>query len=231
MENVQQFFRHLITNLGQYAALAGTLLTVLGAAASTKLFSRWIGQIPGSKIEIRDRVVGDAVSTDSVSERTSIALDSAPVIVKKTPAQATRNQAIFRLNEAKQVMTSQEGVAKAAKISNNLLIVGQYIIGGVLASSFVQESLTPKWVGSLGVLVLIASLVKQQFHPDLNAGDARKKASQLKALIRTSEDQLAILNAKMASGEDHSDAIIALLTQITQKLNEIEHPEELESKQ
>lgn len=41
--------------------------------------------------------------------------------------------------------------------------MSQYIIGGVLASSFVQGLLNPPWVGVLGVLVLVASLFKQQF--------------------------------------------------------------------
>jgi hypothetical protein len=98
----------------------------------------------------------------------------------------------------------------------------------VLASSFVQESLKPKWVGVFGVVVLIASLFKQQFHPEINAENARKNASKLQALVRSSEDQLAVLDAKIASGQDHSDAMIALLTQITQRLTEIENPEAIE---
>ena len=113
----------------------------------------------------------------------------------------------------------------ASKRASGLLTTAQYIFGGVLASSFIQESLTPKWVGGLGVLVLIASLVRQQFHPEINAADAHKKASQLEALIRSSEDQLAILDAKIAAGQDHTDAMIGLMTQITQSLTEIENPE------
>lgn len=201
------------------AALVGTiaavLATVLGAASSIgiKLFSPWF-------IPKRDR---------AASQR-STAFDSVPVIVKKTASEVARRQVVVRLNEARLARDAQKGTAKVATISNNALTTAQYVIGGVLASSFVQESLTAKWVGVLGVLVLIASLVKQQFHPELNAEDARKKSSRLQALIRISEDALAILDAKMASGEDRSDAINALLTQITQKLNEIENPEALESK-
>jgi hypothetical protein len=115
-------------------------------------------------------------------------------------------------------------------VSSNSLIVAQYIIGGVLATSFVQESLKPKWIGAMGVVVLIASLFRQQFHPEINAQEARAKASRLKALVRASEDQLAILDAKIASGQDHSDAMIALLTQIRERLTEIEDPEAIDSK-
>ena len=96
----------------------------------------------------------------------------------------------------------------------------------MLASSFVQESLTPKWVGVFGVLVLVASLIREQFHPETSSKDARKKAFELLSLQRASEDQLAILDAKSATGQDHSDAMIALLTQVTQRLSEIENPED-----
>lgn len=48
-------------------------------------------------------------------------------------------------------------------------------------------------VGFLGVLVLIASLIKQHFHPDATARDATQKVGKLKALIRSAEDQLAEL--------------------------------------
>jgi cell division septum initiation protein DivIVA len=82
----------------------------------------------------------------------------------------------------------------------------------------------------MGVVVLIASLFRQQFHPEINAQEARAKASRLKALVRASEDQLAILDAKIASGQDHSDAMIALLTQIRGRLTEIEDPEAIDSK-
>jgi hypothetical protein len=107
------------------------------------------------------------------------------------------------------VNTFRIGQDKKARISawsSNLLTVAQYVIGGVLASSFVQESLTPKWVGALGVLVLVASLFKQQFHPEIDAEQARKKSAQSVALVRSTEDRLAILDAKTASGQDHSDA-------------------------
>jgi hypothetical protein len=239
MDTVEQFSRHVIANLKEYASLAGVLLTILGAASSlgANVLGEWLSRISLREHTVLGQQVGaDASSAgrqrtaDSASDGRSVAYDSAPVIAKKTAAQVARDQILVRLNEVTLAVRAQEGTAKAARISNILLTVGQYVIGGVLASSFVQESLSPKWVGLLGVLVLIASLVKQQFHPELNAEDARKKASQLKALIRTSEDQLAILDAKMASGKDHSDALIALLTQITRRLNEIEYPEALESK-
>lgn len=152
-----------------------------------------------------------------------IGLTDGPKYISPTsPSDVARNQVIFRLNEVKLLNHEVKTSAKTAKISSNLLTVGQYVVGGVLASSFVQEALTPKLVGALGVLVLVASLVKQQFHPDLTAADSGRKALQFKALIRTSEDQLVTLDAKIAAGENHTDALITLLNRITETLNEIE---------
>jgi hypothetical protein len=212
---MMEFLRHFFQNSSSYFTIAATLALALGSAASigAKLF--------GELLTRKDRVV---------SRGRSIALDSAPSSVKENAVVVARRQVVVRLNEVRVARDAQEGSARVARISNNALTVAQYVIGGVLASSFVQESLTPKWVGFLGVLVLIASLVKQQFHPELNAEDARKKALRLKALIRISEDELAVIGAKMASGDDHSDAMIALLNRITQQLNEIENPATSDSK-
>jgi hypothetical protein len=152
-------------------------------------------------------------------------LDSASETIRKSPSQVARLHIEARLKEAEFSQKEQQRESKSSKTTSTLLVIGQYIIGGVLASSFIQESLTPKLVGCLGVVVLIASLFRQQFHPEINAEDARKKASQLKALIRFSEDQLSILDAQIAAGQDHTDAMIALMSQITQRLTEIESPE------
>lgn len=207
-------------NLGKYGTIASAIATAAGAIFASKTMMELLEKSFGLRRE------KEALATG----RRQRVRDSAYAGTTIPPSQIARERAITRLDEAKQAMTSKRGSERIARISSNLLTVGQYIIGGVLASSFVQESLSPKSVGLLGILVLIASLVKQQFHPELNAENARKKTSQLQALIRTSEDQLTILDAKIASGQDHSDAMIALLTQITQRLNEIENPEAIESK-
>jgi hypothetical protein len=145
-----------------------------------------------------------------------------------TPSQVARQRALARIQEAREALHKQLSAEKWSRISGNLLTVGQYIIGGLLASSFVQESLSPKLVGFLGVLVLLASLLKQHFRPEVSAENASKKAVRLRALIRMSEDQITILDAKIASGQDHTDAMISLLTRITDRLTEIETPDAIE---
>jgi len=243
MESITDLFSHFFRNIDKYAIGASLLATTAGATASigAKSISTWLAHRPlGRELEVavlRGRDLHQAAgaydkgqaTTDLTTITSWKTRDSAAVLLPKTPSQVAREQVVIRLNEAKTAMTEQRGAAKVAKISSNLLTIGQFIVGGVLASSFVQEALTPKWVGGLGVLVLVASLFKQQFHPELNAEEARKKSSRLQALIRFSEDQLAIIDAKMTSGQDHSDAMISLMTQITQTLTEIENPEALES--
>jgi len=219
MEMPTEFARNIFEYLNKYGAIASAILTLAGAIFASRSTMAWLEK------SLTFRRESEVFATSS---RYSVR-DNAYAGSTVSPSQVARQRAITRLDEAKQAMTSGRSSERIARISSNLLTVGQYIIGGVLASSFVQESLSPKAVGLLGVLVLIASLVKQQFHPELNAEKAGRKISQLKALIRISEDQLTILDAKIASGQDHSDAMIALLTQITQRLNEIENPETNES--
>lgn len=146
------------------------------------------------------------------------------------PSQVAKERAVARIEEAKRALRNEVSSAKWSRISSNSLTVGQYIIGGLLASSFVQEALSRKLVGSLGLLVLLASLIKQHFHPELSAEQATKKAAQLKSLVRVSEDQLAILDARIASGQDHTDAMVSLLMRITERLTEIETPEVVEQR-
>jgi hypothetical protein len=145
----------------------------------------------------------------------------------KSPSFVARNRVVARITEATNYRAEQIRSAKWSKRSSHLLIIAQYIIGAVIASSFIQQSLNPKWVGALGVVVLIASSFRDKFHPELNADASKRKAAKAQALIRSSEDQLAILDAKIGGGQVHTDAMIALMTHITRTLSEIENPEAL----
>jgi hypothetical protein len=109
--------------------------------------------------------------------------------------------------------------------SGHLLTFGQYVIGGVLASSFVQQALTPAAVGFLGVLVLLASLIKQQFHPDVRASQAAQTVSKLRALIRYAEDRVAELTTTdQASSADYH----ALVRKVSEESIRIEAREDNE---
>ena len=96
----------------------------------------------------------------------------------------------------------ESSITRWSSISANLLVRGQYVVRGLLASSFVKESLSsPKLVGFLGVLVLLASLIKQYFHPEISTENARRKATKLKAMIRD-KNALYVLVASFISLTD-----------------------------
>jgi hypothetical protein len=230
-----EILQHLLTteNIKKYAILISVLLTLGGAVSSVlanklndlilQLFKRLVGVATGESQRTRHEYSTRLTKPGGVSPT------GAPV-AQVTPVQVARERAVKRLEDASEAMDSQRTASTIARWSSHSLTVAQYVIGGVLASSFIQESLSPKLVGGMGVLVLIASLFKQQFHPEINAEFARKKASQLQGFIRMSEDQLTILDAKIAAGQDHTDAMIGLLTQITKRLTEIENPEAFETR-
>lgn len=207
----------------------GFLVSITALLASTiaSILARHFADLFETFRELRKVTVG-AGSTKRHRTHDS-AFKGAPAAQPPSPSEVATDRALSRIDEAKKAMAQQKSARRWSTISANLLTVSQYVIGGVLASSFVQEALSTRIVGLLGVLVLIASLIKQHFHPELSAANSQKKHAQLKALIRTSEDQLTILDAKILTGQDHTDAMIALLTSITQRLTEIENPEAFES--
>ena len=61
-----------------------------------------------------------------------------------SPSSVVRGGVLVRIKEATTSREQQLSTQKWSKLAADLLTVAQYIIGGVLASSFVQESLTPK---------------------------------------------------------------------------------------
>jgi hypothetical protein len=104
---------------------------------------------------------------------------------------------------------------------SGLLIIGQYIVGGLLASSFVQQSLSPALVGALGVLVLLSSLIYQHFRPDIRLRGALGRALRLEALSREAEDDLFAIEAHDPSAL----TIFAFRKKISRALTEIAESE------
>ena len=101
-----------------------------------------------------------------------------------------------RLDEARGYLRRQETMAKWNCRAAASLTFSQYIVGGILATSFVQEALPKEVVGFLGLLVLIASLVHHRYRPDIYSRGARERAVQLRALIRTAEDALYAIHSR-----------------------------------
>ena len=126
-----------------------------------------------------------------------------------------------RLWQARSELNRQEGIATWQGRSATALTFSQYIIGGVLATSFIQETMSSGVVGFLGLLVLISSLLHQHFRPDLQRRSARERVISLRHLIRSAEDDLfAISNGKL-----EPDSIHGIRANITHGLSEIEKAE------
>ena len=126
-----------------------------------------------------------------------------------------------RLVEARSVLRRQERVMAWDTRSMNALTFSQYIIGGVLASSFVQTQLSKETIGLLGVLVLVSSLIHQKYRPDTKRRNSAQRVAQLRALIRWGED--AIFKAHR-NGED-SSAVFPVRQRITEGIGQVEAAE------
>ena len=111
-------------------------------------------------------------------------------IVEEEKAPIIDFEADTRLAEARYALGRQETSARWNKWSMHSLVFGQYIVGGVLATSFIQSALSKETVGVLGLLVLVSSLIHQRFRPDLQYRNAKERASLLRVLIRKAEDEI-----------------------------------------
>ena len=101
-----------------------------------------------------------------------------------------------RVVEALKQRERNRVIAKWFGIMNGLLIFSQFVIGGLLASSFVQETVPAKVVGSFGLLVLFATLLHKHYRPDLVARGAQRRALALQLVIHRAENDLYALKAK-----------------------------------
>lgn len=126
-----------------------------------------------------------------------------------------------RLSEARRELERQESIARWNARADGSLVFGQYIIGGVLASSFVQQSLLAHVIGILGVLVLLSSLIRQRYRPDLQAQGARHRIFSLRTLIREVEDDLFALR----NGQENAPSIYQVRQKVSSGLSKIEETE------
>jgi hypothetical protein len=102
-----------------------------------------------------------------------------------------------RLQEARQALAQQGALATKHRIAGLILLFGQYIFGGLLASSFMQDMMSKQMMGVLGLFVLASSLVRQHYNPEIHCIAANQRAARLRALIRETED--GILSAREGS--------------------------------
>lgn len=224
---ITNWLSHILDNYANVASLASALLAIVGGLSSVfaTRFAYRYSLLKGRSLALAEDNLN--AKDQGVFVGYHVTRDSAENIPAYTIA---RQRVRERVNEANEALNGQKSVAWWSSFASVLLTVGQYIVGGLLASSFVQSSLTPMLIGVLGLIVLFASICKQHFHPEVNAANAKGKAGQLRALVRTSEDDLAVLDAKSSKGHDHSDEMIALMRTLTQRMSEIEEGQTAPSK-
>jgi|GEM_PF-4953880 len=126
-----------------------------------------------------------------------------------------------RLDELKSKLSNLKWVRVFSSASASFLTFSQYVIGGLLASSFIQESLSNNMIGLMGVLVLLSSLVHQRFRPDIQAEWARMRVTKARKLIREIEDRIFELENERDGAED----VFAIRTAATNALSALDDAE------
>ena len=124
----------------------------------------------------------------------------------------------IRLKELKELFQRQQFVSDLNSWADSSLTFGQYIIGGLLASSFVQESVPKQVIGMLGVLVLLSSLIRQRYRPDIKAFAAKRRAVALYLFILKIGDSLY----EIEKGLDSAPTVFSIRKRVTDFISEIE---------
>lgn len=110
---------------------------------------------------------------------------------------------------------------KVFRIASCLLVFSQFVVGGLLASSFIIKTLGESLIGFFGIVVLAASLIQQHFRPDLLHKVSAEKLRRLRSLNRELEDQLYISTRTEVSNEE----LIRIRLHATASLERIEASE------
>jgi hypothetical protein len=203
------------------AALVGLISTLMGGLAASDVLGKLITSLFR---KTRLKIAGVEIEAESIDSLRAVTDPSRPSIVVAAPrsSYATR-QIELRLKEASALMVSKERNATRYRWAAHCLTFGQVVVGGVLATSFAQQSKDQTMLSFFGVLVLIASLIKQAFHPEVSAQQASQKAAQLKTMIRGVQDRIAIIRSTMDPSKDEDpEPWVALLTQMSASMNAIE---------
>lgn len=126
-----------------------------------------------------------------------------------------------RLTDARNELIRQEASAKWNGRSATSLAVSQYVVGGTLATSFIQSTLPESAIGFLGLVVLLSSIIYQRFRPDLRMSAARRRVAVMKAVIRRAEDGLYAIRESLPNAPTYQ----AIRNEVTNALIQVEHSE------
>lgn len=219
MSTTQPIFDVLVHQLPTIGTGASFIVILAAGLASGVASSGLAGIIrknrhaTAGKIEVRD-VVADTIGIVASDETNAAERE-------KEAFKIAKQQVLKRIDQARDVQANKRSDAKLFSFIAGSLTFAQYIIGGVLASSFVKTTTSGQLIGSLGVLVLIASLLTQHYHPEVTAQTARTQADQLEALTRTSENRIVVIETTPDLGRKE---MLELLEKFTTDFNAITLP-------
>jgi hypothetical protein len=149
-----------------------------------------------------------------------------PTSTERSGDQIIREKINARLHKARSVLKTQRSIENQSRWSSRALVIGQFVLGGILASAFVQQTLSSTLVGTLGLIVLLSQIVRERFNPEGSTETARQYISKIGKLIRKAEDDLTIIDARdygYALPEDTaSPSLHEILATLSQGLSEIE---------
>jgi len=128
-----------------------------------------------------------------------------------------------RIFEARRYLKRIRVIGTWSRVGSLCLTFSQVVVGGVMASSFVQQSLSKEMIGGLGVLVLISSLIHKWLCPDLQYRRARQKSFHLTWLLREAEDKVYFILLNESQNKEKS--ILEIRQSITKELHRIEEKE------
>ncbi len=135
---------------------------------------------------------------------------------------ARDHRAEVRLQEVRALLDLENERRFIFRLAAAALVFGQFIVGGLLASSFVTKNLNEVIVGLLGLIVLGSSLVQQHFRPDYLYKVAAEKGRRLNSLRRWLEDEVYVATRRDAVDEEK---LVRARLEATRLLEEIEQAE------
>ena len=96
----------------------------------------------------------------------------------------------MRLKEVRSEIARVHSLERWNLFSSRSLLFAQYVVGGLLATSFVQESLSSQIIGLLGLVVVAASAWNQHFRPAAMHRAACFRRVSLQKVLREAEDEI-----------------------------------------
>ncbi|NBV21939.1 MAG: hypothetical protein EBS05_08470 [Proteobacteria bacterium] len=169
-------------------------------------------------LEIAAAAATASVIGTAISAALSLLAKRRGVILAANERQAKRDlKSETRLSEIESLLSEEETRKSLYRYAAAFLIFAQFVVGGLLASSFIAKNLNETIVGILGLVVLASSLVSQHFRPDLLHKLTTQKVHRLRTLKRWPEDQLY----ELSRGELNEDKLLEIRKQITHTLCQI----------